>query len=446
MYRTVLVSSVAVVLLCATCAVAGPPERVQKPLAKELAKTVSLEFEEAKLSEVLKRLDEQTDLAVRLREEALDVAITVRVSEAPLGEVLELVRDQVSENTINWDIRGRTISFEYDSDVVKRYTTTRTYDIRALISLPLHYTNADAESQQPELDQPYPGCGFGHISDDEDKPASRSDRIVEVMDLIRISIKPDEWRAMGGLTHTMNELNGILYVTAPEMSQDQLAEFLKVVSQARHRMIAMDVRLVAMDTDKVDALLGASPHGPALTPADADKLLRSDELQPLARTSLIGVSGQRLASTVGRESAYVRELDSIVATATRADDPVVGRILSGLTVQVQAMSNPYDASILLNIEANASQAKLERTREYKGTTGGDAPATKERPAARTPAIQTHSELDLPDVDIAKLRARVVVKDGGAVVLAANNATTGLGDEDTALVLIVRPRLIEPTNQ
>jgi len=455
-FRLACASFATMLALSAALSIAAPPQEVAEPIAKDLAAKVSIDVDETTLSSVARLLDDQSDLTFWVHADLHSATVSLNMKQTPVAEALEQIRNAETYVPIDWDVNGRVIKIIPQSVHDQQYRRVEIYDIGSQLLPVLNYSPAEFDLTSVSSDS---GSIFSDVAGtDETMDRAYAERTSALMELIRSSVEPDEWRAAGGLLCTMEELNGQLIVSAPPRIHEQVDELLDLLNSARESMIMLDIRLLALPTDQVDATLSDRDQGPLLTPSGLETLMTEGKKRLLARTSVVCLSGQRIGATAGSYQAYAAQAYPTVDTAAVAYTTKVEELYSGLIVLAQPTLNRDGRSVDMNVEANATRGRLERVRALVAATRAaivpgkglvDAEQNDDqidgelrmKPPVNVQPSASMAKYDLPDVDVVRFRSRARVADGGALMLPASGGAGQMTHDGETLVLLIQPRVV-----
>ena len=185
--------------------------------------------------------------------ENVDVRRDTTVNIQPLTNItaeraLELILDEAggafTELSFTYEQGDVIIS---TSDELSLDTSLRTYDIRDII------INTSLRTRPPEFDlgnvtsDSGDGASQGSIfedsNDDDDATPARAERVQQILDIIR-TIDPNSWIENGGLTSSVNELNGMLFVTTTPENHEEIGLLFRRIRDQRALQIAVDSRFL----------------------------------------------------------------------------------------------------------------------------------------------------------------------------------------------------------
>jgi hypothetical protein len=140
---------------------------------------------------------------------------------------------------------------------------------------------------------------------------------------------------------------------------------------------------------------------------DGRGLLATDGAKVVGRASLRLLSGQRSAATSGTWRSYVGDYDVEIAQESSIGNPIVQRVLDGMSLDLWAHAASGGGALAL-------EARLDRS-TWRGS--------RNVPTA-------HGEIECPDMTVLRLRGQRAVALGSTVVLAA-----GVDGPEATLVLL-----------
>ena len=217
-----IASVLMVVLVAVGPAAAGQDDGARR--AREILATrrITLDFQNARLGEVIAYLQEFSGLNFHIDAEALkdrdDDRITIKVKDVSLRTVLKLV------------LNPRDLGCVYRDGVIvvttrtrlAASTVTRVYDIRDLM-----FQLQDFPGPKFELDYKQSGLDTSILNQFEDpKGGFPADTLV---DLIKTTVQPRSWDESGEVSITT--LTGLLVVSQSRAVHDELARFLDLLRQ-----------------------------------------------------------------------------------------------------------------------------------------------------------------------------------------------------------------------
>ncbi|MDJ0523549.1 MAG: hypothetical protein QNJ90_15880 [Planctomycetota bacterium] len=161
---------------------------------------------------------------------------------------------------------------------------------------------------------------FGFEGEEPVYPLGQADEIIE---LIKGAVEPVTWESVRGAElATMDE--HLLFARAPKKTLDAVAAYLAERERDALRTLRFEVQAVPLEPgqapprepDAIAALLSGADTGPHL--------------------ALVGLEGQRVSATNGRQLAYLYDFDTNVAEKSTISDPFVNVANLGLLVDFRA--------------------------------------------------------------------------------------------------------------
>jgi len=406
-----------------------------------------------------------------------DTPVTMQLQNVAAAQALELILDEAGGDLVNI---GYTINEGVVVIATQQFlsaqTTILTYDIRDLI------VQVPSFDEAPEFDlnsvASDSGGGGGGIFDDagedDEGDLPRAERIQQIMDLVRNTVDPDNWRMAGGLTSSMEELNGTLIVTTTAENHEQIAGLLRQLREQRAIQIAVESRFlfvtqnfieeVGLDVDftlldpGADVVGTPTAQGNTADTASALGTTIDGTLGPLSDTTrslLIGsalpgggvgslgfliddlrvdvllkatqrdsrnltvntpritfFNGQRAYVTVSRQVAFVSDLEPVVAENAVAFDPEIDIVSDGIVLDVEGTISADRRYVTLTVRP--SLAQLTNLREFtlfsEIDQDDDDDADDDQPQFAAGIIQQ------PEIQLTTLRTTVSVPDKGTLLL------------------------------
>ncbi len=401
-------------------------ERLQQP--------IPVDFRANALENVIEFLRNVTGVNIFVQWNSLEAAgvsrdtpITMQLQNVAAAQALQLILDEAGGDLVNI---GYTINEGVVVIATQQFlsaqTTILTYDIRDLI------VQVPSFDEAPEFDlgsvASDSGGGGGGIFDDagedDEGDLPRAERIQQIMDLIRNTVDPDNWRMAGGLTSSMEELNGTLIVTTTAENHEQISGLLRQLREQRAIQIAVESRFlfvtqnfieeVGLDVDftlldpGADVVGTPTAQGNTADTASALGTTIDGTLGPLndaTRSLLIGsalpgggvgslgfliddlrvdvllkatqrdsrnltvntpritfFNGQRAYVTVSRQVAFVSDLEPVVAENAVAFDPEIDIVSDGIVLDVEGTISADRRYVTLTVRP--SLAQLTNLREF----------------------------------------------------------------------------------
>jgi len=94
----------------------------------------------------------------------------------------------------------------------------------------------------------------GDEGEDEEEETSREERVDELLELIRNTIRPDSWRDSGGTVAAIAEINGQLVVTQTASAHSEIQDLLGKLREQRAIQIAIEARFITITSNYLEEL------------------------------------------------------------------------------------------------------------------------------------------------------------------------------------------------
>ena len=325
-----------VVLMCMGLVCVGAfadeqPDPAREKILKVLEQPISLSIENATVKEVFDSLKERLDVNMVVNWRALSAAGVGREHEVEAFEVnnvkaclaLVLLLDHIGGDLVpmGYDLEHGALHIS-TRDNLGRFTIQRTYDIRELIELwanayldyPLDcFDLIEFKEKKPQFTQSLFDC------EDDDSGIPRAERIEQIMQLIRDTVDPDDWRASGGLVAAMAEIGGVLVINAPRRVHDQVSDLLEQLTEAHTPQVALDVKLIHMPVAELEKLGRADAEGRViLDRAAADRLVDR---------AIAGEADMKLIASSRMLTFNGQQVQNLISTLDRSDNPIQAEAL-----------------------------------------------------------------------------------------------------------------------
>ena len=199
---------------------------------------------------------------------------------------------------------------------------------------------------------------------DPDYTGEASEKADRLRGVIERLVKPKEaWESEGGRSIIDFVIGrGLMIVYTTEDAHKQIELLLKHIVPAKKQNVVIDIRVVELDT----AALGDGPPAGYVARDDRRKAALSKAVTKThAATSVTGTDGQVLSSEKGFTTAYVSDVEPVVAADSLSWDPTVSTLSEGLSVQVQAV-----------LSSDANEATLDYRMILARGVGGHEAATQ----------------------------------------------------------------------
>ncbi len=505
----------------------GADSEANRLTREKLRSPIPVDFQGNQLENVIVYLRDVTGVSIFVQWNSLANAgiprttpITMQLTNVAAEKVLRLILDEAGAEGIElgYTIDDGVIIIATKEDLATK-TVIKTYDIRDLVLRPPNFRDApefDLSQVTADTSQGSSSSIFEENDQDEDEVAPQSERIIEIMDLIRESVDPENWRQTGGLTSSMNELNGMLIVTTTSENHQAIAGLLRQIRDQRALQIALDSRFlfvtdnfleeVGVDVDFTidsdedwlvgpvtigqDSISNARASGstvpgtlapvttPNMTiggPAGAalgfvlddlrvDVLItatQADKRSVTVNTPRITFfNGQRANITISRQTAFVADLEPIVATNAVAFDPTIRTVNDGVVLDVEGTISADRRYVTLTVRPSLSQLVALRTftvsaannnnavdRDGDGLTGedpingvdddGDTLVDEDPPSG---SAFTQGIIQQPETQVTRLRTTVSVPDKGTLMIGGQRLVGEVEIEQGVPVLSKIPGL------
>jgi type II secretory pathway component GspD/PulD (secretin)/tetratricopeptide (TPR) repeat protein len=248
---------------------------INRRVAAQLNQPIkSVEFENAKLSQVLEFLQTQTAQNFFFNWAQLeavgidrDFPISLQLREVAAELILRLVLQQASADSpldpLGFSIIEGIVTVSTQRDLT-RTTDRQVYDIRDLLVEVGSFGDAPQFDLSSALSNTSTGGGGGAQgvakaagelfgTDEVDGAAgarSRGELIEAIMNLIRDTVgRPDEWVQYGGDVSSIQELNGNFIVKSTPHNHREIAALLTKLRESRAMQIAVEARFLLVDTN-----------------------------------------------------------------------------------------------------------------------------------------------------------------------------------------------------
>ncbi|MDP6152252.1 MAG: hypothetical protein QF785_02660 [Phycisphaeraceae bacterium] len=247
---------------------------INRRVAAQLDQPIkNVEFENAKLSQVLEFLQTQTAQNFFFNWAQLeavgidrDFPISLQLREVPAELILRLVLQQASADSpldpLGFSIIEGIVTVSTQRDLT-RTTDRQVYDIRDLLVEVGSFGDAPQFDLGAALSNTSTGGGggaqgvaqaSGELFDDDVEGAgdgrSRGELIEAIMNLIRDTVgRPDEWVQYGGDVSSIQELNGNFIVKSTPQNHREIATLLTKLREARAMQIAVEARFLLVDSN-----------------------------------------------------------------------------------------------------------------------------------------------------------------------------------------------------
>ncbi|MFV1958763.1 MAG: hypothetical protein ACC662_05050, partial [Planctomycetota bacterium] len=236
-----------------------------------------------------------------------------------------------------------------------------------------------------------------------------------LVDLIQELAAPGTWKRTGS---SIDVRGNRLVVVQTEPILDAVERGIEAL---RHRLLfTVDTTAVVVDVPRrlAEALTFASegrraPYLPGERALEALAAARvSGEATSVGRVRIPSMTGARSVLVQGRRIAYVQDYAVEIADGASIANPIVRTAFSGLVVDVIPSLTPGGDAVFLDV-------RFDATRLHEPIRQGETP---------------HGLVDLPAVDVLRLRTDLVVPLGQTAVVGMG------GHGERVRVLLVRPTI------
>jgi len=453
---------------------------VNRIAREKLQQTIPVEFQANRFENVIEYFRNVTGANIYVQWRTLEAAGISRETPVTMQmnvsaeKALRLILDDVGGDLVN-------LSYSIDEGVVviateeflAKETELQTYDIKDLVvQIPSFDQAPEFDLNQIASDAGDTGGGgsiFDDTTEDDQLSVPRSERIQRIMDLIRSSIDPDNWRQNGGLTSSMEELNGVLIVNTTTENHQSITGLLRKLREQRALQIAVEGRFLfvtqnfleevgidvgfSVDTSTVSSIVGTpgvnlntagqaageatavegslpdnfsvpgmqigDVAGGTVTPLSflIDDLTVSvliEATQADVRSISVNTpritffNGQRAYVTLSRQVAFVSDLEPVTATEAIAFDPEISVVSDGIVLDVEGTISADRRYVTLTVRP--SLAQLSEPIPTFPVFGGITDPNNESDFVFGAAIQQ------PTVTLTTVRTTVSVPDKGTLLL------------------------------
>jgi len=249
-----------------------------------------------------------------------------------------------------------------DEDAPAVHTETRVFDIRSLLLEVPDYRAVFSDLRSNDIystPRPEPTRDesvFGPATKPTPPPPEPTDQeenVEQLIVMIQDVIAPESWRDTAGGPGTLHYYGGQLVITNEAAAVEQVDHFLNLLKAARALRLRVDARLVVIPTAGASEGVRRLCQSTEMSPDELQALLdkNQDEIS-IARACVSGFEGQRVFTTSGRQQNVVVGAEATVASGASAYTPVVRQLVSGVTLEVQAVLDPDQKTVLLDLRAS----------------------------------------------------------------------------------------------
>ncbi|MCC7145650.1 MAG: hypothetical protein IT443_04320 [Phycisphaeraceae bacterium] len=231
---------------------------VNRKVAAKLREPIPMNFEGARLDEVLSYIRSTTGVSLYINWAALSEAgiepgmpVTVQLDNVTVERALQLVLDQASVlnplDPVIYTIVDGYIHISTQSNLT-RVTEIRVYDIRDLLVQVPHFTDAPNFDLASVLESGEGGGGASFEEGDEEELPTREEQVTEITTLLQDTVgRQDEWALYGGDQSSVQELNGNLIVKTTPKNHREIMDLLGQIRESRAVQIHVEGRFLLVD-------------------------------------------------------------------------------------------------------------------------------------------------------------------------------------------------------
>ena len=235
-----------------------------------------------------------------------------------------------------------------------------------------------------------------------------------LIEFLRVTAPPGAWEDPS----TIEARNGRLIVRNTATTLADVEKTLDALRGELLRSLVTQVDVVHMPAALLAQLRKDAGDALVLSPGQIEGLRARMQDGPAHRTSRLELTGRLgIINTIqsGRKIAYVRDYGLKIAESASIAYPIMGRVFSGLHLEVQPHLTSGGKDVVLAVRFRKSH-QPERMRRGNTPTG---------------------TVDLPHVELFRVHTGLLVPLGATVLLAAH----GQGEERTVLLLTTRLRSV-----
>lgn len=471
---------------------AGADSEVNRRVMEKLKQPIPVTFDGNRLENVIEYLRNVTGVDFFVNWRALEGAgiepgttVTLQLASVPGDKALQLILDQVGGDLVplGYTVDDGVVTISTQENLGKN-TVFQTYDIRDLVvQAPSFDTAPDFDLTAISQGGSSGGGGGGggsqqdlfQDSDEETAGLGRGELIQQIMQLIRDTVDPDNWRTNGGLVSSMSELNGSLIVNTTSENHRKIISLLAQLRESRALQINVEARFLLVDQNYLDEVgvdmdititdpggdltpisiltesfsiadrqntnltgsfgspdssglpadgqfrRGLSISGGFMNDVQVDLLIRATQANrrstQLTAPRVTFFNGQRAYVLVATQLSYISDLDPVVGTRSAAFDPQISVVSSGVILDIEGTVSADRRYVTLT--ARPSLARVIRLRQLQvlgavTDDGGDDDTT----GGTTTNIPEQSTglIEAPELELTTVRTTVSVPDKGTLLL------------------------------
>jgi len=470
---------------------AGADSAVNRQVMEKLKQPIPVTFDGNRLENVIEYLRNVTGADFFVNWRALEGAgiepgttVTLQLNNVPGDKALNLILDQVGGDLVplGYTVDDGVVTISTRENLGKN-TVFQTYDIRDLV------VQAPGFDQAPDFDlsaitESAGGGGgggggqqdlFGDVEEEDD--LGRGQLISQIMQLIRDTVDPDNWRANGGLVSSMSELNGSLIVNTTSENHRKVISLLAQLRESRALQINVEARFLLVDQNYLDEVgidmdiqiddpggdlspisiftesfaiaerqntnltgsfgspspsdetggsfqRGLLVSGGFMNDVQVDLLIRATQANrrstQLTAPRVTFFNGQRAYVLVATQLSFISDLDPVVGTRSVAFDPQIDVVSSGVILDIEGTVSADRRYVTLT--ARPSLARVIRLRQLTvfapETAAGDDDDDDDDDdgdVAGAPDISS-GQIEAPEIELTTVRTTVSVPDKGTLLL------------------------------
>ncbi|HUU82747.1 MAG TPA: hypothetical protein VM243_04505 [Phycisphaerae bacterium] len=245
---------------------------------------------------------------------------------------------------------------------------TRVFDIRSLLLEVPDYRAVFSDLRSDDIFGPVkpPPADAGILSDADGKAMRSSESQAEgqqenaevLMRMLQEIVVPESWRDYGGDVGVMHYYGGQLVVSNTPDVIVETERLLNLLKASRSLKLRLDACFVTVPSQAGPTEMGGLGKQNEFAPDEFRKLLatHADELS-VTRASVSGFEGQRIFTTAGRQYNVLVGTDAVVASGSAAYTPVARQLVSGVTLEVQAVLDAARETVLVDLRTSLGELR-----------------------------------------------------------------------------------------
>jgi hypothetical protein len=188
-------------------------------------------------------------------------------------------------------------------------TELRVYDIRDFLENISDYPLRPSPPAPPPTSRPAPPTDSSNVGPmpfgfvDLSQPGTAQEKVDDFVKLIESTVDPDTWRDEGGVSGSIWELDGKMYVTQAADAQARIQKIVASATEGTHRTVRIRATWLLLTDDELAAL-----RDPVDGPGQAITRLSDPALQkttPLVRAELLCLDGQTVHIAAGERRGSI---------------------------------------------------------------------------------------------------------------------------------------------